>query len=114
MTVTIAVADRGDVIATEAVIAQSFLQRARGLLGRPPLTSGEALILPHARQVHTIGMRYPIDVVFCDEDWTVIKVIAGLRPTRVSGWVRRARWAVELRAGMSDVQEGDRLEVTGP
>ena len=47
-------------------IAAGFLQRARGLLLRPPLAANEALLLPGCASVHTVGMRYALDVVFLD------------------------------------------------
>ena len=40
--------------------------RARGLLGRDGIDG--ALLLRPARSVHTFGMRFAIDVAFCDRD----------------------------------------------
>jgi uncharacterized protein len=74
-------------------------QRGRGLIGRPPLASGEALLLEPAAQVHTMGMSYPIDVVFCDERGTVLHVVRDMRPWRITRWVRGASYAVELASG---------------
>ena len=82
----------------------------RGLLDAPPLGPGEALVIERARQVHTFGMRYPIDVCFCDRSWRVLHVVAAMRPRRVTRWVARARFAVEARAGeLGDVGVGDQL-----
>lgn len=66
-----------------------------------------------AAQVHTIGMRYPIDVVLCDRDLVVLRIVRGLRPLRVTKWVRGARVVVELPAGsLPDwISEGDRLSL---
>jgi uncharacterized membrane protein (UPF0127 family) len=78
----------------------------RGLIGRPRLESGEALVIARARRIHTFGLSYPIDVVFCDHD---------LKPRRVTRYVRRAHIAVELAGGSvpTDLRPGDRVEVRG-
>ena len=64
-------------------IAGGFLQRARGLLLRPPLGTDEALLLPGCASIHTFGMHYAIDVVFLDPLGRVLRVARGLRPWRV-------------------------------
>lgn len=75
-----------------------------------PLQPGEALVLDPGRQVHTFGMRYPIDVCFCDRAWKVLHVVAPMPPRRVTRWVFRARFAVEMRAGgLASVRPGDQL-----
>lgn len=92
--------------------ARTPVERARGLLGRDPLGPGEALVLAGARQVHTFGMRYAIDVCFCDRAWNVLHVVAPMRPYRVSRWVGRALFAVETRAGgLAALRPGDQLSV---
>jgi uncharacterized membrane protein (UPF0127 family) len=85
----------GDVVVT-AELASSRQARARGLLGRDGVDG--AFVLCRARQVHTIGMRFPIDVAFCAADGTVLHV-AAMRPGRVSRVVCRARFVVEAAAG---------------
>ena len=87
--------------------------RRRGLLGRPGIDG--ALVLRPARQVHTVGMRFAIDVAFCDRDGTVVRTTT-LRPGRVSRPVVRATWVVEAEAGAFarwGVSVGDVLEVRG-
>lgn len=100
---------RGLVIAERATFATSVGQRVRGLLATDALEPGRALVLP-TRQVHTFGMRYSIDVIFCARDWEVLHVVRCMRPNRASRLVMKARWAVELPAGAADVVViGDRL-----
>jgi uncharacterized membrane protein (UPF0127 family) len=104
----------GETVAHEVLCARGPLQRARGLLAHPPLEPGRALLLEPAAQVHTFGMRYAIDVVFCDGDWVVLRVERFLRPGRLTRWVRGARRVLELRAGSlpDSVQRGARLVVS--
>ena len=100
----------GEVLATLEV-AESFASRARGLLGRDGMDG--ALLLRPARSVHTIGMRFPIDVAFCDPTGTVIRV-ATLKPRRVSRLVWRAGFVVEAPAGAFErwrLSPGDLVEI---
>lgn len=90
--------------------ATSTRTRMRGLLGRAELAVGEGLLLSPCKQVHTFGMRFPIDVVFCDRAWRVSHVVREMRPGRVSRVAWKARHAIELRAGAAaEVMTGDRL-----
>jgi uncharacterized membrane protein (UPF0127 family) len=102
----------GEVVGAPVNRAASLAERARGLLGTAEPPDG-VLVLERARQVHTFGMRYPIDVVFCDRDWKVVYVVRALRPGRVTRWVRRARYAVELspRAQSLRIEPGDALRL---
>ena len=72
-----------------------------------------ALHLEGARTVHTVGMRFPVDVAFLSPDLTVVRV-ARLKPWRLAMGGRRARSAVEAEAGSLErwgVRVGDQLEV---
>ncbi|MDQ3983400.1 MAG: DUF192 domain-containing protein [Actinomycetota bacterium] len=92
--------------------ARTPVERAKGLLRGAPLDATEALVIEAARQVHTFGMRYPIDVCFCDRDWHVLHVVRAMAPRRVTKWVWRARFAVETRAGaLGAARPGDQLSL---
>lgn len=83
----------------------------RGLLGRDAIEG--ALVLRPCRQVHTLGMRVPIDVAFCDTTGMVLR-IGTLRPWRISRFVWRSRFVVEAAAGAFDrwgIRPGQALEV---
>lgn len=89
---------RGAVLASEAYLAESRSERRRGLLGSDPLAPGEALVLRPCRQVHTFGMRFPIEVAFVDGSSVVLAVLR-MRPGRLSRVAWRAAATVELPAG---------------
>ena len=88
----------GALLAREVYWARSVRTRVRGLIG-VELIEGHALVIEPAAQIHTIAMRYPIDVIFCSRDWHVVRVVRSLRPYRVTRWHRGAARAIELRAG---------------
>ena len=102
----------GRVVATRVRRARAFHERARGLLGSPPLDREEALLIDKGRQVHTIGMAWPIDVCFLDRDDVVLHLVRNMRPGRLTRWVPRSARIVEMRAGgMDDLRVGDQLSV---
>jgi uncharacterized membrane protein (UPF0127 family) len=82
--------------------AFGFWSRLAGLLARPPLRKGEALVLAPCRSVHTWFMPYPIDVVFADRHGRVLKVVADVPPWRVVS-CRAAHAAIELFAGQASL-----------
>lgn len=100
----------GDVLASVEVPRRP-VHRARGLLGRDNLEG--ALVLRPCRQVHTLGMRFPVDVAFCDRSGVVLRV-ATLAPWRVSRVVWRSSFVVEAAAGAFErweLRPGDQIEV---
>jgi hypothetical protein len=99
----------GEVLASLEV-ADTRSARRRGLLGRDGV-DGALLIVP-ARSVHTLGMRFPLDVAWCDRDLTVVRVVR-LAPYRLTRSVLRARAVLEAEAGSFarwNLTVGDHLE----
>ncbi|MCU1499034.1 MAG: hypothetical protein JWM47_2987 [Acidimicrobiales bacterium] len=100
----------GEVLAS-LEIATTRSARTRGLLGRDDFEG--ALLLERTRMVHSVGMRFPIDVAFCDPELEVVHT-ARLAPHRLLLPVRRARQVIEAEAGMFahwSLVPGDVLEV---
>jgi uncharacterized membrane protein (UPF0127 family) len=85
----------GRVLAS-AELAVGRKERARGLLGRDGLEG--ALVLDRCRWVHTVGMRFAIDVAYVDTDGTVVKTVQ-MRRHRVGVPVFGARYVIEASAG---------------
>lgn len=102
-------------LATTVRTASRFGTRLVGLLGRGRLGPEEALWLVPCRAIHTIGMRFPIDVLFLDRGGRVVATLENVRPWRLSPLVRRAHGVLELRAGTvrkSATQVGDAIELS--
>ena len=76
-------------------------ERLRGLLGRPAPAPDHGLLIDPCASVHMLFMRYAIDVVYLDRDFVVTRVVAGLRPWRLSAAPGSAM-TLELRAGEAD------------
>lgn len=87
------------VLARRVRVATSFWTRLVGLIGKPFLPAGEALVIKRCRAVHTCFMRFNIDVAFLDERGKVLKILVNLRPYRFPRPVPEAFQVVELPAG---------------
>lgn len=109
-TIALYVAGGSEPLAREVAVADRFLTRLRGLIGRPPLQSGQGLWIRPCQQVHTHFMSAPIDIVFIDAEGTVLDIVPALKPWRFSRWVRKADSVLELAAGgASGLKPGDRI-----
>ena len=95
-----------------AVRADTFITRLFGLIPRRSLGEEEGLWLEPCAMIHMCFMRFPIDAVFLDRGGKALRVVANLKPWRVSPWIYGARGVLELPAGRcaGRVQEGDVLE----
>ena len=102
---------RDDEVLATLEVAEDRRARARGLLGRDGIDG--ALLLRPARSVHTVGLRFPIDVAFCDGDLRVLRVTT-MRRHRVGRPCLKARCALEAEAGTFahwQLRPGDQLEI---
>ena len=97
--VSVVQAGTGVLVASRVAVASSWWHRCRGLLARPPLGQGQGLLLMECGSVHTLGMGYPIDVAFLDDEGNVVRSIDGLDPWRVGLGGAGAVHALELPAG---------------
>ena len=91
--------------------AANAWEKMRGLLGRPPLSEGEGLLIDSCAMVHTFGMRYPLDLAFLDPGGRVCKLVSGLVPARCAGSIG-AEATLELAPGALErlrLKVGDRL-----
>ncbi len=105
---------KNNIVASKIIIADKFLTRMRGLMGRRELEENEGLLLAPCNAVHMMFMRFPIDVIFLDKDFVVVKIMDKLKPWRVSPVVRDAYQVIELKAGNAiekGINIGDKLSV---
>jgi uncharacterized protein len=103
-------------VATEVRVANTHFQRLVGLMGTPAsaLHTGCALWIQPCHGVHTMFMRYPIDVIYLDREYRVVKVEENVRPWRVTPVVVESATVLELPAHTAfntGTRVGDLLEV---
>jgi hypothetical protein len=102
----------GEVLASLDV-ASSVVSKSRGLLGKKGYDG--AMLLRGTRSVHTIGMRFAIDVAFLADDLRVVATVT-LKPQRVALPRRGTRSVLEAEAGAFErwgLAPGDLLEIKG-
>ncbi|MFK8022979.1 MAG: DUF192 domain-containing protein [Ilumatobacter sp.] len=98
-------------VLASAECAASRSTRRRGLLGRHHFEG--ALVIHPCRWVHTVGMKFPIDVAFLDGDGVVVKTVH-MPCHRVGLPHPRARTVIEAEAGAFSrwgIRVGDVIEV---
>ena len=98
-------------VLASAEVADTRSARRRGLLGRDHLDG--ALVIERCRWIHTVGMRFPIDVADLDDDGLVVKTIQ-MHRFRLGVPVWRASWVIEAEAGAFarwGLRVGDEIEV---
>jgi uncharacterized membrane protein (UPF0127 family) len=104
------------VIAENVYFAVTFWRRLRGLMFSKSFPSAyDAVLLSPCNAVHTMFMRYSIDVVFLKETGQVAAVYPFMRPWQFSAVVKNASQVLELPAGSIErlkVTPGDYLALT--
>lgn len=92
---------RERILGVDAEVAETFAERARGLIGRRGLPSGAGMLITKCNCIHTCFMRFPIDAVFLDGSGAVVKTVRGIRPWRLlvwGGWRAKSVLETDARA----------------
>lgn len=100
-------------IASKIKIASSFFDRLIGLMFKKKMSGYDALLIKRCNSIHTFFMLFPIDVIFLNNHYEVVRIIRSMVPWRMTRLYFRASQVLELDAGTIDpnLQVGDRLEV---
>lgn len=113
-TLTVTIPEKAVTIGSYIGLADTSLSRLFGLLGRSGLDPGSGILIRPSSGVHTMGMRFPIDVVALDKDLRVVKLWRRLPPWRITSVSLRTQSVLELAPGQIDacrIEPGDRLEL---
>ena len=103
-------------LATALTVADTHWSRFRGLLGLRPgdFRNGSGLWIVPCHGVHTLGMGFPIDVVYLDRVMTVIHVQRDLQPWRFAPVRTQAASVLELphrTVAETMTAVGDKIEI---
>jgi uncharacterized protein len=104
-------------LATALAVADTHWTRLRGLLGTAPddFRNGRGLWIVPCHGVHTLGMGFPIDVVYLDRNLTVIHIQNVLQPWRFAPVRAQAASVLELPSRTvleTGTTLGDKIEIT--
>ena len=92
-------------------VADTFATRLKGLLGRDGIDG--ALLIRGSNSVHTLAMKFAIDVAFCTRDLVVLDTVT-MPPNRLGLPRPKARCVIEAEAGAFErwrLRPGDVLEI---
>lgn len=84
-------------------VCESRGEIARGLLMRRCPDSETAWLLRRCSAIHTCGLFYPIDVLFCDDSGRIVRILERVLPWRLAR-CRGASLAWEMRAGTASIK----------
>jgi uncharacterized membrane protein (UPF0127 family) len=103
-------------LATALAVADTHWTRLRGLLGlgSSDFRNGSGLWIVPCHGVHTLGMGFPIDVVYLDRAMTVIHIQRDLQPWRFAPVRTQAMSVLELpcrTAAETGTAVGDKIEI---
>lgn len=105
--------ETGIVLGRRVEVATSLARRTIGLMFRKTMGEIDGLMVERCNSVHTCFQRFPMDAVFLSGNYTIVKIIRGMKPWRFTWMYFRAIRVLELPAGSvsEKITEGTKLEV---
>jgi len=104
----------GEPVIKKLKIANTWISRLFGLLPESYLGREDGLWLLPCTSIHTVGMRFSIDVIFLDKNFKIMKLKKNLKPFRFCLSFRNTYSVLELSSGVIDscnLNCGDSLRV---
>ena len=105
---------KGNVVATDLIVADTWETRRKGFLGRTSTEPGEGMLLVPCFAIHMVGMKFALDVVFLDRDDKVVGIDTNVKPGTLNSSCRKAHSTLELPPGTvaaKRIEKGDVLQV---
>ena len=111
---TVTIPEKSVMIGSRIGLASTSPTRFLGLMGKKSLEPGSGILIRPSSGVHTMFMRFAIDVVGLDRDMRVVKVWPRLRPWRLTSVSLKVQSVLELAPGQAEhcgIEPGDQLVV---
>jgi uncharacterized protein len=107
---------RNAYLASRLSVADTHWSRLRGLMwtNAASFPAGTGLWIVPSRGVHTLAMKFPIDVLYLDADKLVVHVEQNLKPWRVARVSMRTASVLELPGNtveLNGTTVGDEIEI---
>lgn len=103
---------KGEIICNKMIVARDMMLRIKGLMFSADLPDCDGFLIAPCNSIHTFFMRYPLDIVFLDKNFKVVKVIYDLSPWRMTWMYLRSHQVLEMKAGtlIKNLNKGETLE----
>jgi len=101
-------------ITSQIRTSYNFITRLKGLMFVSDLAEDEAMHIKPCHSVHTCFMRFPIDVVYVNEQLEVVAMEENMKPFRFGKPQSRAHSVFEFKAGTiqnKDVYVGQKFSL---
>ena len=105
---------KNTIIVGNLLVADCFWSRLKGLMGKRDMLENDGLLIVPCNSVHSMFMRFPIDLLFLDRDLNIIKIIESFKPWKATPIFRGCHQVIELRAGVAakkGVSANDKLVI---
>jgi uncharacterized protein len=101
------------VIAHHVIPAYTFWRRLKGLMFRKSLPADYAMHIKPCSSIHTFFMKFPLDVLYIDENNQVVKVSRNIPPGKMEKVVKKAQSVIEMPAGSIEeaIEVGDKIQI---
>ncbi len=112
---TVSIPEKSVTVGSKIGLADTSMTRLFGLLGKNGLEPGAGILIRPSSGVHTMGMKFAIDVIALDRNLRVVKVWSRLRPWRVTSVSLKTHSVLELAPGQIEqcgIEPGDQLAIT--
>lgn len=109
-----AIIKKSEQIIAEVNVADSFFKRLFGLLPSNELGSDSGLLIIPCKQVHTVHMKYAIDVIFLSKQNAVVHIEHDMKPNKMTKYYKEAKSVLEISSGVAkqkEIEIGDTLTI---
>lgn len=92
--------------------ADTYLKRLKGLMFETKPFANKGLLLTPCDSIHMFFMKFPLDIVFLDEENTIVDIRCNLQPWKIAIPKKKAYATLELPVGLIqkyNIQVGDKL-----
>lgn len=98
----------------QIIKARTLSERIKGLIPFKSLSEKEVFWIPYCQSVHTFFMRFPLDVIFTDKRFQIVKFFEKASSKRILFGGFKSRHVFEAQAGFifkQKLKKGDQLHV---
>lgn len=105
---------QNNLIVDDVKVAENFFTRSIGLLSRNALSENEGLLIKPCCSIHTLFMKFSIDVLFVNKKNEIIALYENVKPWRILPIHPTSYYVIELASGQisnKKIEKGDLIQI---